>query len=442
MDTMQKLTILGEGAAQEQELTANQSVPACFTPQRITDTFISRGPCGPPEADPPMPPHPALALAQPAARYQHHRNPAMKGTDRFLPGVIHVSPVGGGKTVRLLKVLQTNICEFDCFYCEHRAGRDVPRTYVSPEELAQTFMMLHQKHLVEGLFLSSGITKKTDTMQERMVETAEVLRRKYQFKGYIHLKILPGASAAAMEESLKLADRVSINLEAPSPMRLERLSHRKDFISMLAQLKWIKDQKLAHSNLIRAGTITQFVVGGADESDRELLSATERLYQDLNLRRAYFSAFSPIPDTPLENHPPTSLLRAHRLYQADWLMRFYGFKMNELILDSEGRLPLEYDPKQAWAMAHPDFFPLEVNTAPYELLLRVPGIGPISARRIVKIRSSCSITELRHLTRLGVVVRCAALYLLLKGRLLIPTLPKKTQLRPAQLDLWTQKMAR
>lgn len=407
MDTIEKLKILGEGAAQEQELTANQSSkPACFTPQRITEP------------------------------YQRHRNPVMKGPDRFLPGGIHTSPLPGGGSIRLLKVLQTNICEFDCFYCEHRASRDVPRTYVSPEELAQTFMMLHRKHLVEGLFLSSGITKKIDTMQERMVQTAEILRKKYQFKGYIHLKILPGASAAAMEQSMRLADRVSINMEAPSPTRLKKLSRMKDFIGMLAQLKWIKDQKLAHPNLIRAGVITQFVIGAADESDRELLSATERLYQDLSLRRAYFSAFSPIPDTPLENHPPTPLTREHRLYQADWLMRFYGFKMNELILDTEGNLPLEYDPKQAWAMAHPDFFPIEVNVAPYELLLRVPGIGPISAKRIAAIRRSCSLTDPRQLTRLGVVTKRAAPFLLLKGRLPATLSPHKTRIGPAQLNLW------
>jgi putative DNA modification/repair radical SAM protein len=387
-------------------------MPACFTPQRITDP------------------------------YQRHRNPVMKGPDRFLPGGIHTSPLPGGGSIRLLKVLQTNICEFDCFYCEHRASRDVPRTYVSPEELARTFMMLHQKHLVKGLFLSSGITKKVDTMQERMIQTVEILRKKYQFKGYIHLKILPGVSAAAMEQSLRLADRVSINMEAPNPTRLKKLSRMKDFIDMLAQLKWIKDRKLAHPNLVRAGTITQFVVGAADESDQEILSATERLYQDLNLRRAYFSAFSPIPDTPLENHLPTPLIREHRLYQADWLMRFYGFKMHELILDETGNLPLEHDPKEVWALAQQNFFPLEVNAAPYELLLRVPGVGPISAKRIVAIRRSCSITDLQQLTRLGVVAKRAAPFVLLKGRLPVAVSPNKTHIRSVQLDLWTPNMAR
>jgi predicted DNA-binding helix-hairpin-helix protein len=297
-------------------------------------------------------------------------------------------------------------------------------------------MSLHRKNLVEGLFLSSGITKKIDTMQERMVQTVEILRKKYQFKGYVHLKVLPGVSANAMEESLLMADRVSINMEAPNPARLKKLSDMKDFIGMLSQLKWIKERKLAHPNLIRAGTITQFVVGGADESDREILSATERLYGDLNLRRAYFSAFSPLPDTPLENHAPTPLIREHRLYQADWLMRFYGFKMQELVLDETGNLPLDQDPKKVWALAHPDFFPLEVNTAPYELLLRVPGIGPTSAKRIVAVRRSSSITDLQQLTRLGVVAKRAASHLLLKGRLPVSASSKKIRIRPAQLDLW------
>jgi putative DNA modification/repair radical SAM protein len=446
MDTIQKLVILGQGAAQEQELTANQtSRPACFTPQHITDPLISGDPCGVLSGHPSMPPHPTLPRAEPDARYTSHRNSLpsnSKNSRKFLPGGIHTSPLPGGSSIRLLKVLQTNICEFDCFYCEHRASRDVPRTYVSPEELARTFMMLHQKRLVEGLFLSSGITKKIDTMQERMVQTVEILRKKYEFKGYIHLKILPGASANAMEQSLMLADRVSINMEAPNPTRLKKLTYMKDFIGMLSQIKWIKDRKLDHPDLIRAGTITQFVVGGADESDQEILSTTERLYQDLDLRRAYFSAFSPIPDTPLENHLPTPLIREHRLYQADWLMRFYGFKMHELVLDEAGNLPLEQDPKQVWALAHPDFFPLEVNTAPYELLLRVPGIGLISAKRIVAVRRSCSVTDIKQLTRLGVAAKRAAAFLLLKGRLQATISPRKTRIGPAQLDLWTQKVAR
>jgi putative DNA modification/repair radical SAM protein len=407
MDTLQKLAILGEGAAQEHELSASQSAPTCFSPQRI---------------------------AEPDARYLRHRNPIVKGADRFLPGGIHVSPVGNGKTVRLLKVLQTNICEFDCFYCEHRASRDVPRTYVSPEELARTFMMLQRKRFVDGLFLSSGITRKIDSMQERMVQTAEILRTRHQFKGYIHLKILPGASHAAVEQTLRLASRVSLNLEAPTPLHLARLSAKKSFLDdMLTRMVWAKRLKQEYPALIPAGQITQFVVGAAGETDHDLLTATDRLYGEIGLRRAYFSAFSPIPGTPLEHLPPVPLLRQYRLYQADWLLRFYGFSISELVFDDRGHLPMAFDPKTAWAMGHPEFFPLELMRTDYEKLLRVPGIGPISAKRIAELRRSAVITDARQLTRLGVVMKRAAPYLLLHGR---PLTPEPLRIKPAQLDLW------
>ena len=381
-----------------------------------------------------MPPHPTLALAEPDARYQRHRNPVLKGHEKFLPGGIHVSPVGGGKSVRLLKVLQTNICEFDCFYCEHRAGRDVPRTYVSPEELAQTFMMLHRKRLVDGLFLSSGITKKVDTMQERMVQTAEILRNRHQFKGYIHLKIMPGAGMNAVERTMQLANRVSLNLEAPTPQHLARLSAKKDFLDgILTRMVWVKRMKDSHPNLIPAGQITQFVVGAAGESDLDLLSATDQLYKQVGLRRAYFSAFSPVPDTPLDHLPATPLLRQNRLYQADWLMRFYGFSVSELVFDERSLLPLNVDPKMAWATSHPEWFPMEIKTAPYEMLVRVPGIGPISAKRIVDNRRSSVITDIKHLTRLGVVTKRAASFLLFNGRIFATPAPS----RPRQMNLWS-----
>jgi putative DNA modification/repair radical SAM protein len=416
MDTIRKLEILGEGAAQEHELAAGQSVPAapgCFTPQRMDH----------PPADP----------------RTRHRNPApldargAKSAKRFLPGGIHVSQVGGGRTVKLLKVLQTNVCEFDCFYCEHRASRDVPRTYVSPDELAKTFMQMHRARLVDGLFLSSGITKKVDTMQERIVQTAEILRGRYRFRGYIHLKIMPGSSPAAVERTVQLADRVSLNLEAPTPGHLSRLSSKKEFLDgILTRMVWINRLTEQQPGLARAGQITQFVVGAAGESDLDLLQTTDRLYREIKLRRAYFSAFSPIPGTPLDHLPPAPLLRQHRLYQADWLLRFYGFSVDELAFDERGHLPLAADPKLAWALRHPEFFPLELSTAPAELLLRVPGIGPLSAKRIAEVRRTTAITDRKQLTRLGVVAKRAEPFLLLGGRILT------TQDRAKQLqyNLW------
>ncbi|MEW6324746.1 MAG: putative DNA modification/repair radical SAM protein [Nitrospirota bacterium] len=352
-----------------------------------------------------------------------------------MPGGIHVSRVGG-RSVKLLKVLQTNICEFDCFYCEHRASRDVPRTYVSPDELAKTFMMLHQRRLVDGLFLSSGITKKVDTMQERMVQTAELLRTKHRFKGYIHLKIMPGASLSAVERTMQLADRVSLNLEAPTPAHLAKLSSKKNFLdAILTRMVWVKRVQERQPGLIRAGQITQFVVGAAGESDQDVLTTTSRLYEQVRLRRAYFSAFSPVPETPLDSLPPAPLLRQHRLYQADWLLRFYGFSLTELVFDERGHLPQAADPKMAWALRHPEYFPLDLRRASPEQLLRVPGIGPISARRIVDLRRDAVITDLRQLSRLGVAAKRAAPFLLLGGRALAPPVP--SGFPPAQLDLWS-----
>jgi putative DNA modification/repair radical SAM protein len=424
MDTLQKLEILGEGAAQEHELAAGQSAPAapgCFTPQRMNHL-----------------------LGDPRTRH-HNPSPSqsfgVKNAKRFLPGGIHVSAVGGGRTVKLLKVLQTNVCEFDCFYCEHRASRDVPRTYVSPDELAKTFMQLHRARLVDGLFLSSGITKKVDTMQERIVQTAELLRGRYRFRGYIHLKIMPGSSLAAVERTVQLADRVSLNLEAPTPKHLSRLSAKKDFLDgILTRMVWINRLTEQQPGLARAGQITQFVVGAAGESDLDLLQTTDRLYREIKLRRAYFSAFSPIPDTPLDHVPPAPLLRQHRLYQADWLLRFYGFSVGELAFDEQGHLPLAADPKLAWALRHPEFFPLELSTAPVEMLLRVPGIGLLSAKRIVEARRTTAITDLRQLTRLGVVAKRAAPFLLLGGRAAMPIL-HRAKPQAVQLNLLTAKIS-
>jgi predicted DNA-binding helix-hairpin-helix protein len=406
MNTFEKLAILGQGAEQEHELTASQTAPSCFTPRGTADA------------------------------YQRHRNPMMKGDDRFLSGSVHVGRTGSGKTFRLLKVLQTNICEFDCFYCEHRSGRDQPRTYVSPEELARTFMMLYRKGTVEGLFLSSGITRKIDTMQERMVQTAEILRTRHRFNGYLHLKILPGASRAAVERTMELASRVSLNLEAPTPRHLARLSVQKHFLDdMITRMIWIKQMKERNPRRIPSGHITQFVVGPAGETDRDLLTTTHRLYRELGLRRAYFSAFSPVRDTPLDDRPAVPLLRQHRLYQADWLMRFYGFSAAELVFDDRGLLPTEVDPKTAWATDHPEFFPIDALSAPYESLIRVPGIGPVSAGRLTELRGSSVITDPRQLSRLGIAIRRAAPFLLLRGRALaLPRVPTRSE--PSQLALW------
>jgi predicted DNA-binding helix-hairpin-helix protein len=266
---------------------------------------------------------------------------------------------------------------------------------------------------------------------ERMIATVELLRFDYHFRGYIHLKLLPGCEAAAVERAVQIADRVSVNLEAPNAERLRRLSSDKRFEQdLMKPMRWAKhfcDQDPG----AKADLTTQFVVGAAGESDREILSTVERLHRDLGLTRAYFSAFRPISDTPLENLPATPLLRQHRLYQSDYLLRFYGFCIQDLTFDTSGNLFSNLDPKMAWAQKHPEFFPIEVNRASREQLLRVPGIGPRSTARILRLRRQSKFRYLEDLRAIGGVVSRAAPFILLDGR---PTpqqlpLPKWLQYR-------------
>lgn len=260
---------------------------------------------------------------------------------------------------------------------------------------------------------------------DEMIKTVEILRFKYRFPGYIHLKILPGASLSYVERAIELADRVSINLEAPNQERLSRISANKDFDDLLLRMKWI-NAITSRGKPLSSGHTTQFVVGAADETDRELLGTTWNLYQKLGLTRAYFSAFRPVEGTPLEGHSPTSPIREHRLYQADFLLRRYGFKFEELAFDVQGNLPLNLDPKVVWALNHPEKFPVEVNKASYQELLKVPGIGPSSASRIVRDRLKSKFHTLEELRSTGAVVRRAAPFILINGR----------SQEPLQLELW------
>lgn len=354
------------------------------------------------------------------------------GPDMF-PYVSHVTlPTGEHKPI--LKVLQTSICQNDCRYCAFRAGRDTRRASFTPDELAKAFDLMHRAGIVEGLFLSSAIAGTARTMDE-MLATAELVREKYGFRGYLHLKILPGAEAAHIARAVELADRVSVNLEAPTPETLAALAPRKQMEALLGPLATAADlvrvrgghlsplceveaepkPRPAWGN-VRLGISTQFVVGPAGESDRALLTTVQFLYRRLGLTRAYYSAFTPVPQTPLEDVPPTNPRREFRLYQADWLLRYYGFSVEELAFDASGQLSPDLDPKLAWARAHPERFPVEVNRASLAELLRVPGIGPISARAIVAARRHGTLRELGDLKRLGARVERAAPYILLAGR--------------------------
>jgi predicted DNA-binding helix-hairpin-helix protein len=321
-----------------------------------------------------------------------------------------------GKRVALLKVLQSNLCENDCFYCANRRSRGGERGEFTPEELAAAFDELTRSGRAQGLFLSSAVCHSTSRTMERMIATVELVRRKYQFKGYVHLKLLPGSEEAAVERAVQIADRVSVNLEAPNPERLQRLSGDKrftlDLIQPLQSARHFRERGLG----ARAGMTTQFVVGAAGESDHEILNTVEGLYRGIGLTRAYFSAFQPIPRTPLEGLAPTPLLREHRLYQSDFLLRLYGFALRDLVFDGDGNLCSEADPKLVWARAHPEFFPLELNRASREQLLRVPGIGPKSASRIVSLRGKAKFRHIEDLKAVGIVATRAAPFVLLDGR--------------------------
>ncbi|MBN1367981.1 MAG: helix-hairpin-helix domain-containing protein [Dehalococcoidales bacterium] len=315
-----------------------------------------------------------------------------------------------GNSVCLFKVLQTNACTNDCAYCSNQVGRDCPRFTFRPEELARTFMELYRKRIARGLFLSSAVNANPSRTMERMINTVEILRHRYEYKGYIHLKIMPGASFDCVEEACKLADRVSVNMEAPTKEHLSKLSSCKDlFHGIIERMKWVKQLTDHNGSLAPSGQTTQFVVGAAGETDRELIDTTQALYKEVGLRRAYFSAFKPISYSRLENRRPTPPIREHRLYQVDWLMRVYGFPVHEILLalDKDEFLPLRKDPKLIIASKEPWLFPVDINRASYDELLRVPGIGPVSANRIIETRKDHSINSLEQLIKMHVVVKRA-----------------------------------
>ncbi|MGD9498768.1 MAG: radical SAM protein, partial [Armatimonadota bacterium] len=331
------------------------------------------------------------------------------------PGSIYEALTADGRRVRLLKVLLSNACRLDCLYCATRCSRDIPRASFRPEELARLTVELTDAGLISGLFLSSGIVGDADNTMARMIETVELLRHKHQYRHYVHLKLLPGISEAAVLAAAGLADRLSTNLEAPGPRRLSAICPGKSFERDLVRpLRWAR--QLIEPGQVRSGLTTQFVVGAAGESDRELVEMTWRLRAELGLARIYFSGFQPVPDTPLADREPTPAVREHRLYQAEFLLRTYGFALSEIVFDEAGMLAPDRDPKLAAALAHQELFPVEVNTAERWQLLRVPGIGPTCADRILQVRAQQKLTSLRHLELLGVRTDRSRNFVTLAGR--------------------------
>ncbi|UCC77434.1 MAG: helix-hairpin-helix domain-containing protein [Anaerolineales bacterium] len=329
---------------------------------------------------------------------------------------LYPAALPNGQHIALLKVLQSNMCQNNCGYCGMRRSRNVQRCEFRADELAAAFAQLAQRRVAQGLFLSSAICGNVSSTQERMIATVELLRFKYQFTGYIHLKLLPGCEAAAVERAVQIADRVSVNLEAPNAERLARLSADKRFEQDLMQPIFLAKHFIDQDLDSKTDLTTQFVVGAARESDREVLATVERLHRDFGLTRAYFSRFQPISDTPLENLPATPLVRQNRLYQGDYLLRFYGFTIQDLTFDGSGNLRSDLDPKMAWAQRHPEFFPVEINRASREELLRVPGVGPRSVARILRLRRQGRFRYIEDLRAIGAAARRAAPFILLDGR--------------------------
>lgn len=335
---------------------------------------------------------------------------------------VHPAQRPDGKPVKLLKTLLSSACERDCFYCPFRAGRNFRRATFKPEEFASLFQKIHQSGIADGIFLSSGIAGGGVRTQDKLLDTADILRNKFGFRGYIHLKLMPGAEKDQVKQAMLLADRVSVNLEAPNRERLARLAPRKIFFEELLQpLKWVHEIRTTtppHQawNGRWPSMVTQFVAGGADESDLELLSTTHWLTRNLRLQRAYFSAFHPVPDTPLENKAAVNPMREHRLYQASFLIRDYGFEVEELPFRGAGELPIDTDPKLAWAQDNLAHTPLEVNRAEIQQLMRVPGIGRKGAEAILKARRGSALRDLSNLRKLGILTERAAPFLLLDGQ--------------------------
>lgn len=328
--------------------------------------------------------------------------------------------MGGGKTIPLLKTMLTSVCENDCNYCVFRKQRDYQRLSFSPDEMAAAFMQLVRKGLVQGLFLSSGVAGSGVKSQDRLVDTIEILRKKHHFQGYVHLKIMPGAEEDQIQRAMQLSNRVSINLEGPNPARLKLLAPRKDFendllprIEMMARYQHIQQESA--KQVRPASLTTQLVMGAVGENDVEMLSVSEVLYSRYHLARVYYSKFNPAVDTPLEDHPPADSLRNVRLYQASFLLRDYGFSMEEMPFTRDGFLPRDTDPKVAWAKENLANSPVEINRAEPENLLRIPGVGTVGVQKILEARKVRALTSLNQLKVLGIGSKRAAPYVLLNG---------------------------
>ncbi|KHD36748.1 biotin synthase [Clostridium acetobutylicum] len=341
-------------------------------------------------------------------------------------GICH-SFAGDGRCISLLKVLMSNACIYDCQYCVNRISNDTPRASFTPRELADLTMNFYRRNYIEGLFLSSGVMKNPDYTCEQMIEVLRILRYEYNFYGYIHAKAIPGADDTLIDKLGMLCDRMSVNIELPSQKSLKLLAPNKSKHSILKPMGYIKNKisenttdivRYRHApKFVPAGQSTQMIIGATPDTDFQILNLTESLYSKYKLKRVFFSAYMPVASNPLlpsvDTKPP--LLREHRLYQADWLLRFYGFKATELLDNRHQSFHPYIDPKCNWALNHMEFFPVDVNKAPFKVLLRVPGIGVNSARRIVMTRRTVNL-NFAGLKKLGVVLKRAQYFITCSGK--------------------------
>lgn len=354
--------------------------------------------------------------------------PGMIGnTSSSIAGCCH-SFSADGRCISLLKVLMTNYCVYDCKYCVNRRSNDTRRTAFTPRELAELTVQFYRRNYNEGLFLSSGVLRDPDYTTLRMIETLRLLRREFAFNGYIHAKAIPGTSPELVQQLGYLADRLSVNIELPSQKGLAALAPDKSKAAILAPMRLIEAQgrqnkeelvKYRHAPAFApAGQSTQLIVGATEDSDRHILHLTESLYDRYRLKRVFYSAYVPVVENPLlpALHTKPPLLREHRLYQADWLLRFYGFRADELLDDQHPNFDPMLDPKCYWAITHPEQFPVEIMTADLGRLLRVPGIGPTGARRILSARRT-GLLHFDDLKKMGIVLKRAQFFILCGGRM-------------------------
>ncbi len=337
----------------------------------------------------------------------------------YVAGCCH-SFTPDGRCISLLKILMSNHCIYSCRYCPNRADPDIPRAVATPEEICELVIDFYKRNYIEGLFLSSAVYRSPDYTMELLLRTVKMLRTQYNFHGYIHLKGIPRADMGMVRQAALYVDRMSYNIELPSERSLKLLAPQKDKESLLSPMRALTQEKAEYAQerksslFLPAGQTTQMIVGASPESDGQILRLTQSLYRNMGLKRVYYSSYVPVVHDSVLPDKPVGQLREHRLYQADWLLRFYGFTADEIAPEGEN-LPMDLDPKCAWALRNPQFFPVEINRAPLEALLRVPGIGAKSAYKITEARRFAAL-GFEDLGRMRVVLKRARHFITCKGK--------------------------